>query len=63
VKAFEEIHRYFIEQYEQGQLLPPEQAALAAVTLALAAPPEWTGEFIQFDEERVQNLIRDCTVR
>ena len=63
VKAFEGYHRYFIDQYEQGQLLPPEQAALTVVTLALAAPIEWTGDFVQFDEERMQNLIKEFTAR
>jgi NAD(P)-dependent dehydrogenase (short-subunit alcohol dehydrogenase family) len=58
IKSFEDVHRYLVDAYEQGQLLPPEQPALAAVTLALAAPHEWTGEFIQYEEERMQNMIR-----
>jgi NAD(P)-dependent dehydrogenase (short-subunit alcohol dehydrogenase family) len=59
VEPFERIHDFFIEQYEQGRLLTPEQSALAAVTLALAAPHEWTGAFIQYEEERMQRLIRE----
>jgi NAD(P)-dependent dehydrogenase (short-subunit alcohol dehydrogenase family) len=58
VHPFEGIHDFFMEQYEQKRLLTPEQAARAAVTLALAAPHEWTGEFLQYGEERIQNLIR-----
>ena len=56
VKSFEGYHQYFIDQYEGGQLLPPEKPALAAVTLAFYAPHEWTGEFIHWDEERLQEL-------
>jgi hypothetical protein len=50
------FYQYFVDLYEQGQLLPPEKPALAAVTLALYAPQEWTGEVIQWDEARVQEL-------
>ena len=56
VKSFEGYYQYFIDLYERGQLLPPEKAALAAVTLAFYAPHEWTGEFIHWDEERLQAL-------
>lgn len=59
VEPFESIHDFFIEQYKQGRLLTPEQSALAVVTLALAAPHEWTGSFIEYGEERIQNLIRE----
>jgi NAD(P)-dependent dehydrogenase (short-subunit alcohol dehydrogenase family) len=59
VQPFEGIHDFFIEQYEQKRLLTPEQSALATVTLALASPHEWTGEFIRYEEERVQDLIRE----
>jgi NAD(P)-dependent dehydrogenase (short-subunit alcohol dehydrogenase family) len=60
IKPLEEVYRYLVDTYEQGHLLPPEQPALAAVTLALAAPHEWTGEFLRIDEERIQNLLREC---
>jgi 3-oxoacyl-[acyl-carrier protein] reductase len=63
VEPFEGIHDFFIEQYEQGRLLTPEQSALATVALALAAPHEWTGAFIEFGEERVQQLIREYVSR
>jgi NAD(P)-dependent dehydrogenase (short-subunit alcohol dehydrogenase family) len=58
IKPFEEVYHYLVDAYEQGQLLPPENPALGAVALALIAPHEWTGEFIQYEEERMQNLIR-----
>jgi hypothetical protein len=63
LKVFEEIQRYFIDQYERGQLLPSGQAALAVVTLALAAPADWSGDFISYEDERVQNLMRDYAAR
>ena len=59
LKVFEEINRYCIDLYEQGQLLSSGHAALAVVTLALASPAEWSGEYISYDDERIQNLIRD----
>jgi NAD(P)-dependent dehydrogenase (short-subunit alcohol dehydrogenase family) len=63
VEPFEGIHDFLVEQYEQGRLLTPEQAALATVTLALAAPHEWTGEFIRYEAVRMQNLIREVADR
>lgn len=59
VHPFEGIHDFLVEQYEQKRLLTPEQSALAAVTLALAAPHEWTGEFVEYEEERMQQLIQE----
>lgn len=59
VEPFEGIHDYLVELYEQGQLLTPEQSASAIVALALAAPHEWTGEFIEYEDERIKNLIRE----
>ena len=58
VGPFEDIHRYFVEQYEQGRLMSPEQSALAVVALALGAPKEWSGEFLSDDEARIQDLTR-----
>lgn len=56
--AFEDIHQYWVDQYEQGKLLSPEIPALTITTLALCAPHEWTGEILQWDEQRLQDLIR-----
>ena len=50
-------HRRFEQYHEQGQLLPPEEPGRALAALALAAPREWSGEFIAWDEERVQSLV------
>jgi NAD(P)-dependent dehydrogenase (short-subunit alcohol dehydrogenase family) len=55
-KTPEEFYRFFIDLYEQGKLLPPETPALAAISLAFRAPREWSGEILQWDEERVQKL-------
>jgi NAD(P)-dependent dehydrogenase (short-subunit alcohol dehydrogenase family) len=63
VESFESIHDFFIEQYEKGRLLTPEQSALATVTLALAAPHEWTGAFIEYEEERMRSLMREYAAR
>jgi len=60
VKPFEEFHRYFVDRYEQGQLLSPDVSALATVTLALAAPHEMTGEYIDFQDEKGQKMVQEC---
>ncbi len=57
VAPFSDLYQYFVEQHEQGLLVPAERAALGAVTLALSTPHEWTGEFVQLEEERVQELM------
>ncbi len=51
-----ESHRKFRQYHEEGELLPPEQPARALAILALAAPREWSGEFLSWDDERVQKL-------
>jgi NAD(P)-dependent dehydrogenase (short-subunit alcohol dehydrogenase family) len=56
VPSFEANHQYFMDLYEQGQLLPPEKPAVEAVTLAFYAPHEWTGEIIHWDEDRLLEL-------
>jgi NAD(P)-dependent dehydrogenase (short-subunit alcohol dehydrogenase family) len=53
-----DFYQYFVDLHEKGQLLPPEIPAQAAVSLALGAPHDWTGEIIQWDEGRVQALAK-----
>lgn len=53
----ERAYNRFVQLHQKGQLLPPELPGRALAALALYAPPEWSGEFIQWDEERVQALI------
>ncbi len=50
------IYQYFADLHEQGKLLPPEIPAKAAVALAMSAPHEWSGEILQWDDEKVQAL-------
>ncbi len=50
-------HQRFINYYEQGELMAPEQPALALAVLALAAPRDWSGQFINWDDPQVQVLV------
>jgi NAD(P)-dependent dehydrogenase (short-subunit alcohol dehydrogenase family) len=49
-------YKRFVAFHEQGKLLPAEEPGRATARLALFAPREWSGEFIAWNEERVQNL-------
>lgn len=53
----EGAHARFVAYHEQGDLLPPEVPGMALAIMALHAPREWSGEFIAWDEERVQALV------
>lgn len=57
-KTPDEIYQFFVDLHEQGQLLPPETPAQAAVTLALHAPHEWSGELLEWDDDRVQDFVK-----
>lgn len=57
----EEDYGRLLGMYQQGKLLPPELPGRAIACMALHAPREWSGEFISWDEERVQDLVRQCT--
>lgn len=52
-----EDHQSFVNRYEKGELVSPETSARALIALALHAPQEWSGEFLSWDEERVQRLV------
>jgi len=52
----EERYERFIRLYQEGELLPPEKPGRALALLALHAPHEWSGEFIQWNEDRLQSL-------
>lgn len=52
-----DVHARFIHFHEQGDLLPPEQPGRALAALALYAPPAWSGEFLNWDDEQVQALL------
>jgi NAD(P)-dependent dehydrogenase (short-subunit alcohol dehydrogenase family) len=53
-----EDYERFVRYYQEGELLPPEVPGCALAVLALYAPHEWSGEFVPWDEERVQSLVR-----
>jgi NAD(P)-dependent dehydrogenase (short-subunit alcohol dehydrogenase family) len=53
-----EEYARFVRYYQEGDLLPPELPGCALAVVALYAPHEWSGEFIAWDEERVQSLVR-----
>ena len=54
----EPVYQKFINQFDQGKLLAPELPGKAAAILALYALHEWSGEFIQWDDERVKLLTQ-----
>lgn len=54
----ESNYRYLSSLHKQGRLLPPEVPARAIACLALYAPPEWSGEILQWDDPQVQQLVR-----
>ncbi len=49
-------HGRFVSMHHEGRLLPPELPARALAALALFAPREWSGDFVQWDDARVQVL-------
>ncbi len=52
-------HQRFVDYHEQGELIAPEQPALALAILAVAAPTDWSGQFISWDDPPVQMLIEE----
>ena len=49
----------FVGYHEQGKLLSPHLPGSALACLALFAPHAWSGEFLSWDEERVQALVEE----
>jgi NAD(P)-dependent dehydrogenase (short-subunit alcohol dehydrogenase family) len=47
--------------HQQGRLLPPQAPGRALACLALFAPHVWSGEYLSWDEARVQALIEAHT--
>ncbi len=52
-----ERHRRFVRLHEQGELLPPELPGRALATVALYAPPAWSGDFLSWDDPQVAALV------
>ncbi|MFP4306856.1 MAG: SDR family NAD(P)-dependent oxidoreductase [Desulfococcaceae bacterium] len=48
-----EKHAYFMNLKAEGKLEPPEIPARAIAWLALHAPREWSGEFLEYDDSRI----------
>jgi NAD(P)-dependent dehydrogenase (short-subunit alcohol dehydrogenase family) len=49
-------HERFVKVYEDGALNPPGLPGRAIAALALHAPHDWSGEFIAWDDPKVQKL-------
>ncbi|MFO7683844.1 MAG: SDR family NAD(P)-dependent oxidoreductase [Chloroflexota bacterium] len=58
-----EVYERFRRFKEEGELLPPAVPGGALAVLSLYAPREWDGEFLSWDEERVQELVRKYATR
>jgi NAD(P)-dependent dehydrogenase (short-subunit alcohol dehydrogenase family) len=58
----ESVYQKFIDTYTQGKLLAPELPGKAVAILALHAPHEWSGEFIQWDEDKVRLLAENLGI-
>lgn len=54
-----ELVDHFCELKAQGKLEPPEVPARSAAWLALHAPADWSGEFLQYDDERIVGPARE----
>ena len=52
-----QMHQRFVGFHTTGQLQPAEVPGRALVALAFHAPHSWSGEFMSWDEQRVQALI------
>jgi NAD(P)-dependent dehydrogenase (short-subunit alcohol dehydrogenase family) len=49
-------YQKFVQYHSDGKLLPPELPGRALALLALYAPHQWSGEFIQWDDGRIKGL-------
>ncbi|GAB4572426.1 MAG: SDR family oxidoreductase [Anaerolineae bacterium] len=53
-----EQYEHFVRLFQTGDLMPPERPARAIVALALHAPRSINGEFVSWDDDVVQGLLR-----
>lgn len=51
-------HAHFVRLYESGDMMPPERPAQAIVALALYAPRSVDGEYLSWDDDVAQSLLR-----
>lgn len=54
-----EQHAHFVRLYESGDMMPPERPAQAIVALALYAPRSVDGEYLSWDDDVAQGLLRN----
>jgi len=54
----EDVHDRFVRFYDDGELLSPEIPGRVLALLALYAPAGWSGEFLSWDEDKVQRMVR-----
>ena len=59
----ESAYQRFVKMREDGELLPPEVPGATIAVLVLFAPRDWDGDFVAWDEERVQELVRMYATR
>ena len=53
-----DVHDSFVRYYDEGELLSPEVPGRMLTLMALYAPAGWSGEFLSWDEEKVQQMVR-----
>ena len=60
-----DLYQRFVDYKAQGRLHPPEEIGRMVAHIALAAPHEWSGQFIAFYEEPARSWLaaRGVTVR
>lgn len=54
----QDAYSRYVRLHQEGALLAPELPGHALAVLALHAPHKWSGEFIAWDEDRVQALVK-----
>jgi NAD(P)-dependent dehydrogenase (short-subunit alcohol dehydrogenase family) len=52
----EVLYEKFKDAYESGELLDPARPGYAAAVLALYTPPDWSGEYLNWEDEYVRRL-------
>jgi NAD(P)-dependent dehydrogenase (short-subunit alcohol dehydrogenase family) len=53
----ENSYQWLSGLHAQGKLLPVESPGKAIACLALFAPPDWSGQLLQWDDPQVQSLV------
>ncbi len=56
-----DLHAKFLAYRREGRLQPPAVVARPLITLALHAPHTWSGRFVAYYDEEVQQLVAKTT--